>query len=349
MGGAILLNKEYSTTRYLTRTSLATRNNDWDAKFPSCLSSSLKSVHREEGGLRTQGLIKGGGDSGAVDESRSCARPLVSIITVVFNGDIHIERTIRSVLNQSYENVEYIVIDGGSTDNTLEILRNYNDQIDYWVSERDNGIYDAMNKGIRLASGATIGLLNCGDTYEPWFVEKLIAKLRGRADISRTVLYTHFKVELDGLAVTQYHQSHMAYWRGMSICHQAMLIGKAIYSDLGSYDTSYRLAADYEFLLRMATRGVSFVGVDVYGITFMHTGQSSSYNQESQKEARRINRAYFGSLSVRHLVFAVRSWHQIFVYYYLKKVLYRFLGRRLTNRIRLIKKSIFGFTKPSCE
>ena len=96
-----------------------------------------------EGGLRTQGHRR----------SSSPEKPLVSVVTPVFNGEGHLEETILSVLNQDYDNIKYIIIHGGSTDGTQAILKKYDDRIDYWISEPDNGIYDAMNKGIRLAKG----------------------------------------------------------------------------------------------------------------------------------------------------------------------------------------------------
>ena len=109
-----------------------------------------------EGGLRTKGDYK----------KSYHGRPLISIITVVFNNERYLEDTIMSVLNQSYDNVEYVIIDGGSSDGTLDIIRKYEDEIDYWVSEEDSGIYDAMNKGIDLVMGDWVNFLNSSDTIE---------------------------------------------------------------------------------------------------------------------------------------------------------------------------------------
>jgi glycosyltransferase involved in cell wall biosynthesis len=89
----------------------------------------------------------------------------VSIVTVVLNDEKNIKKTINSVLNQTYLNIEYIVIDGGSTDGTLDVIEKYNDKINYWISEKDGGIYDAMNKGILQSSGDVIGIINSGDSY----------------------------------------------------------------------------------------------------------------------------------------------------------------------------------------
>ena len=92
-------------------------------------------------------------------------KPLVSIVTVVYNGENFLEETIKSVINQTYENIEYIIIDGGSTDGTVDIIKKYEDKINYWVSEKDAGIYDAMNKGIEAFKGDYINFLNAGDSY----------------------------------------------------------------------------------------------------------------------------------------------------------------------------------------
>ena len=93
------------------------------------------------------------------------SKPLFSIITVVYNNEKYLEETIKSVVNQKFQNFEYIIIDGGSSDKTLDIIKRYDSQIDYWISEKDKGIYDAFNKGMSLAKGDFIGIVNSDDTY----------------------------------------------------------------------------------------------------------------------------------------------------------------------------------------
>jgi Glycosyl transferase family 2 len=127
----------------------------------SCLdNSSLLSVARNassivDGGLRTKGINKAG----------TSDRPLISVITIVFNGEDKLEQTIQSVINQNHNNFEYIIIDGASTDKTLDIIKKYDSLIDYWISEKDRGIYDAMNKGIELANGQWLNFMNCADLF----------------------------------------------------------------------------------------------------------------------------------------------------------------------------------------
>jgi len=145
-----------------------------------CMDSQSKTPGYK-GGLRTKGYFKGNfkkyldnwytcDSSGArvrcVDlpvDVAQCNVPLITVITVVYNCVMFVEETIRSVLRQNYPNVEYIIIDGGSTDGTLEIIQKYDYAVDYWISERDGGIYDAMNKGVELSTGKWLNILNVGD------------------------------------------------------------------------------------------------------------------------------------------------------------------------------------------
>src|SRR5688572_26851104 len=109
-------------------------------------------------------------------------QPLVSIITIVFNGEKHLQQTIESVLGQTYSNIEYIIVDGGSKDNSVSIIEKYSTQLAYWISEPDKGISDAFNKGISKANGEMIGLINADDWYEKDTVQKVMA-LRGNCDV----------------------------------------------------------------------------------------------------------------------------------------------------------------------
>src|SRR4249920_1944373 len=104
-------------------------------------------------------------------------RPLVSIITIVYNGELHLEQTINTVLEQSYSPVEYIIIDGGSTDNSLNIIKKYESRLGGWLSEKDHGISDAFNKGLKMVNGEIVGIINADDWYEPHTIEKAVAAL----------------------------------------------------------------------------------------------------------------------------------------------------------------------------
>lgn len=145
---------DYSTTRRLTSEKPACFDTPVDG-----MQTLLKTPDSEqkiaEGGLRLQGLYK----------TSSEDKPLITVVTVVFNGAVFLEETIKSVIEQTYDNVEYIIVDGGSTDGTLDIIHKYESAIDYWVSEPDQGMYDALSKGFKLSSGSLISYLNAGDLY----------------------------------------------------------------------------------------------------------------------------------------------------------------------------------------
>ena len=155
MSDFFCLNPQYSTTRRITQERPKIEN-DPSSKVQTELFLPAHPQRQGEGGLRTKGYFKKSFND----------NPLVSVITAVFNCHEYLEQTIQSVLNQTYDNVEYIVIDGGSTDGTIDIIRKYEQVIDYWVSEPDSGIAAAWNKGIVASTGDIIGLINSDDWYE---------------------------------------------------------------------------------------------------------------------------------------------------------------------------------------
>lgn len=178
----------------------------------------------------------------------------VSIITVSFNSQSTIEQTILSVLEQSYQNIQYIVVDGASTDGTQNILQQYRHKIDVVVSEKDNGIYDAMNKGISLATGDVIGILNSDDIYaDTDVIQNAVNKL---TQTNAPALYADL-VYVDRNDTTKIKR----YWRSGSFKrskfkwgwmppHPTVFVRKELYAKFGTFNLSLKSAADYELMLR---------------------------------------------------------------------------------------------------
>lgn len=274
--------------------------------------------------------------------------PLITVITVVFNGARYLEQAIQSVINQDYDNIEYIVIDGGSTDGSVDIIRKYGEKIAYWVSEPDQGIFHAMNKGIQKATGDYIGILNADDWYEPGIIrkvavyaemaEKLCELMPRSVNVVVYCDYYHYDEELGSdNKVKRY--STREYWKGMSISHQSMFISRRIYKRLGNYDLKYRLAADYDFLLRMMEDHVDLMKIETHGVNFRRGGESTMRMRESIREASRINRQYFGYFSKKHFAFILNN-HIPSILGSLKLISYKYLGREKTARLRRIWKSL---------
>ncbi len=204
----------------------------------------------------------------------------ISIITVCRNSDATIEKTINSVISQSYKNIEYIIIDGVSTDGTLEIIKKYalaDERIKY-ISEKDSGIYDAMNKGLAMASGTVIGIINSDDIYLPDAIQKSLDNIVKNSAKSGTGLAVSYgllrKIYADGsFVISGGSPDRLRY--GM-INHPTYFVTKAVYEKFGYFDTSYRIAADYDFALRLFSSGnVMFIPIDDILVNFSACGISS--------------------------------------------------------------------------
>jgi glycosyltransferase involved in cell wall biosynthesis len=179
--------------------------------------------------------------------------PRVTIITAVLNGEKHIEETIESVINQDYKNFEYIIIDGGSTDNTVNIIKKYEKYIQYWVSEKDDGISDAFNKGVKASSGKYINFQGDGDRL---YSEKTLSKLFNENGLSESMLISGRieRVSEDGKAlflskfIKKFNKKSLIF--KLSIPHQGLFTHKSFYEKYGLFDLDNIFCMDYEILLR---------------------------------------------------------------------------------------------------
>ncbi|MDP4211270.1 MAG: glycosyltransferase family 2 protein [Bacteroidota bacterium] len=179
--------------------------------------------------------------------------PVISIITIVFNGEKYLEQTIRSVLDQNYPHIQYIIIDGGSTDESVNIIKKYEKHIHYWVSEKDKGISDAFNKGIARATGDVIGIINADDWFEPRAFERVAAQMDD-ADIcfGDIQLWKNERKELIQKGNLQLLS------REMTIHHATVFVKREIYETYGGFDPQYRCAMDYDLLLRFKVKNCRF-------------------------------------------------------------------------------------------
>lgn len=217
--------------------------------------------------------------------------PLVSIITVVYNGAATIERTIQSVINQTYKNIEYIIIDGCSTDGTQDIVRSYKDKISYFISEKDSGIYDAMNKGIRKAQGDIIGIINSDDWYDVHAAEQAVNAFMGDQDVG-LVYGNVFYMEGNKKKKLYIPDRINTIWHKMTVPHPTVFVKKSIYDRYGIFDTGYKIAADYEFVLRLYTNGVRLKYINYAMAYFSFGGISQSLAADCRMETEKIICAY---------------------------------------------------------
>lgn len=218
----------------------------------------------------------------------------ISIITVCYNSAATIERAIKSVLSQDYPDVEYIVIDGGSTDGTVDIIKKYQGRIVHFVSEKDGGIYDAMNKGTTLATGDIVGILNSDDLYaDNKVLSVVMAMFAGDASVDAVygdIAYFHKETPLIFFRYWKAGAFSRAKMRnGWMPPHPAFFVRKAYYQQRGTFRLDFGTAADYELLLRFMLAGIRMKYIDQ---TFVHmqAGGASGKSFSARRKAWRMVR-----------------------------------------------------------
>lgn len=272
----LTLDAKYSTTRLLIKeTSKITLH---ESKLTSVFPMPKNENRNAEGGFRTKGYFKKPHDG----------KPLISVVTVIYNGEKYFEETIESVINQTYDNVEYIIIDGGSTDGTLDIIRKYEDRIDYWISARDNGIYDAMNKGIDIATtGGWINFMNAGDRFFDSTILLQISKgLSYDLIYGNHAVYKDNKNEFQLTDVKSYKDT-----RNIPFCHQS-LFAKTELLKLNKFDTRYKIAADYHQYLVLKHLNATIKYVPVTICLYLDGGLSTISREKIIYEYYEITKKY---------------------------------------------------------
>lgn len=223
---------------------------------------------------------------------------LFSIITVCFNSEKTIEKTIESVLKQEIDDYEYIIIDGGSTDNTLNIVEKYRGRVGdkiQIISEKDNGIYDAMNKGIRISKGELIGFINSDDYYEDYVLKQLKDRVSKYDEYiyGNTKLMYYFKnnvvCKIDS---PEELISEKSLRMGMGFVHQSSFVRREVFSKVGEFNTNFSLGADWDFTIRCLKQGIKFKKYNIVISVFSKSGASSKSHIMERHRIRKSNGLY---------------------------------------------------------
>lgn len=260
-------------------------------------------------------------------------RPLVSIITIVYNGEKHLQQTIESVLAQSYKHIEYLVVDGGSTDNSLDIIKSFDNRITGWKSEKDRGISDAFNKGLAMAKGEIIGIINADDWYETDTVEKAVDSIR-ECDI----VYGDLRLIKDGKSDFVLKGSHQFLESEMTINHPTVFVRKACYSQWGLFDEKYKCAMDYELMLRFKISGSQFKYIPLVLANMRWEGMSDSKWLLGCRETLEIKNKYFPQKKISNRLYFYKHVFAIWMSKFLAKLKLGAITRAYRSQISRVKK-----------
>jgi len=233
-------------------------------------------------------------------------QPKLSVITIVYNNIADIERTMLSVLEQTYPDIEYIIVDGLSTDGTLDVIKKYRDRLGKLISEKDEGIYDAMNKGLAAATGDYVLFMNSGDEI---YASDTVAKVFAVAEDADIYYGETEMIDASGKSLGQ--RRHTApenfTWRsfkyGMSVSHQAIYVKRAVTEP---FDRRYHLSADIDWILKAAKKAKKIVNVHQYVAKYLVGGMSKKRHRQSLFERFDVMKRYYGLLPtlLNHVVIA---------------------------------------------
>ncbi len=225
--------------------------------------------------------------------------PVISIITIVYNGEVLLERTIKSVINQTYSSIQYIIIDGNSKDKTVDNIRKYSNKISFWQSEPDKGLYDAMNKGIKAATGDYLLFINAGDElFDSNTIENIVKSSRTLPDIyyGETLMVDTAFQPLGTRSETTPHKlpkqlkwQDMAY--GMVVCHQSILVKRSV-AEL--YNTNHPFCADIDWIIKALKKSSSVVNVGFNVSRYLKGGLSDKKLKQSLVDRFKVLSEHFG-------------------------------------------------------
>lgn len=261
--------------------------------------------------------------------------PLISIITVSYNAAETIEQTIFSVLDQNYEDYEYIIVDGGSTDGTVDIIKKYQDKITLWVSEPDKGIYDAMNKGIRLAKGEWMNFMNSGDCY--YSNETLIQVFKNcLGDLN--IIYGGTFLSYDKNTPAKYLEPKKFESIKYSIpfCHQSVFVKTKLLNEVG-FDLEYKYSADYDFFLKIYKQKKYFYKMVSFPISIYDMNGVSSGDAALKDNYMIVKKEYTCSyISLYHFYVLSKFRFTSFLKSILPEIVIELLKKNRTEQARVL-------------
>ena len=237
---------------------------------------------------------------------------LFTVITVTYNAEQTLMRTIKSVQEQTYPHIEHIIVDGESSDGTLDLIKKHKTEQTKWISEKDNGIYDAMNKATEMATGTYICYLNAGDAF---YEKDTVAKIISTAQQFQLpdILYGETVVvnnDGDFLYNRRLKAPESLNWKsfkqGMLVCHQAFVIKRSIFEP---YDLTYHFSADVDWCIRLMKKSKSIVNTHLIMIKYLNEGVTTANRKASLKERFQIMLKHYGAVStlLHHAWFMVRA------------------------------------------
>lgn len=243
--------------------------------------------------------------------------PKFSIITVTYNAEKVLEDTIQSVIFQTYRNVEYIIVDGASKDQTLDIVNKYHNRINKVISEPDKGLYDAMNKGIQLATGDYLCFLNAGDKFhDSDTLQKIVHTLKGQ-ELPDVIYGETAIVDEEGHFLhmrrlsTPAHLNWKSFKQGMLVCHQAFFANRKLAIN-HLYDLQYRFSADFDWCIHIMKKAKCLHNTRLTLIDYLNEGMTTQNHKASLKERFRIMAKHYGWIStiLHHCWFVIRLFYK---------------------------------------
>ena len=236
-----------------------------------------------------------------------------TIITVTYNALKILDKTILSVINQTYNNIEYIIIDGKSDDGTVDLIRKYENKINYWISEPDQGLYDAMNKGLQAATGDYVWFLNAGDVFKNENAISELVEIAVQNGVPDILYGETDLIDKEGKRIGERrlkapaHLTWKSFKMGMLVCHQAFIVKREL---APLYNLQYHFSADFDWCIQCMKKAKTIVNTNRILVNYLQEGLTTANRKASLKERYAIMCKYYGTFAtlMRHIWFAIRFY-----------------------------------------